>query len=116
MLVSRELFVCQRFNCAGDTPPQPAYASRVRITTDQAEKLRDQVNRRLRYFRRLRIRLEQIGYTPADPLYRAEHAAQGLAVAAHYDSCGSGVGRRGSGITDSCGISGLSDKDDNCLR
>jgi len=24
----------------------------------------------------------------------AEHAAQGLAVAAHYDSCTSGVGRK----------------------
>jgi len=43
----------------------------VRITIDQATKLRDQVNRHVRYFRRLRARLEQIGYTPADPLYRA---------------------------------------------
>jgi hypothetical protein len=64
----------------------------VRITTDQATKLRDQVNRHVRYFRRLRTRLEQIGYTPVDPLYRAaldaEHAAQGLAVTAHYHSCG----------------------------
>jgi hypothetical protein len=69
----------------------------VRITTDQAEKLREQVNRHLRYFRRLRMRLEQLRYSPHDPLYlaalKAEHAAQDLAVTAHYDSCKSGVGR-----------------------
>jgi hypothetical protein len=41
--------------------------------------------------------VEQLGYTPADALYRAsagkQHAAQGLAVAAHYDSSASGVGK-----------------------
>jgi hypothetical protein len=91
------LFVCQQFNIAGGTPARLAYAPRVRITTDQAEKLREQINRHLRYFRRLRIRLEQLRYLPTDPLYlaalKAEHAAQDLAVAAHYDSCTSGVGR-----------------------
>jgi hypothetical protein len=71
----------------------------VKITHAQAAKLHEQVNRHLRYFRRLRARLEQLGYTPHDPLYQAamqaEHAAQGLAVASHYDSCASGVGRTG---------------------
>jgi hypothetical protein len=69
----------------------------VRISHEQAAKLRDQVGRHVRYFRRLRARLEQLGYTPADSLYRAvsdaANAAQSLAVAAHYDSCTSGVGK-----------------------
>jgi len=70
----------------------------VPITHEQAAKLREQAGRHVRYFHRLRARLEQLGYTPADPLYRAvadvANAAQGFALTARYYSCTSGVGRK----------------------
>ena len=69
----------------------------MQITADQARELREQLTKHQRYFRRLRVRLEQLGYAGTDPLLhaavKAEHAVQDLSVTAHYASCTSGVGR-----------------------
>jgi hypothetical protein len=73
------------------------------ITTDQANRLREQVARKLRFLNRLVDRMTRLKFPPADPLYRAalnaRHALQGLHVEAHYASCTSGVGRERRSIS-----------------
>lgn len=69
------------------------------LRPDQAERLREQIAGHLRYLNRLCERMNRLGFPPADPLYvaaeRARAAIQALHVAAHYASCGQGVGRAG---------------------
>lgn len=61
------------------------------LTRDQAERLREDVGRHLRYLRRCRLRMEQLGYISSDPLYgaicEACNSVQGVFVLAHYASC-----------------------------
>lgn len=61
------------------------------LTREQAERLREDVSRQLRYLLRCRSRMEQLGYTPADALYMAVcdacNAVQRIVVTAHYASC-----------------------------
>jgi hypothetical protein len=68
----------------------------MRITRRQAAALHEQVRRRYVYFRRVRERLEQIGYLTSDELYQAalmaEHGAHSLMILSFYDSLESGVG------------------------
>jgi hypothetical protein len=69
----------------------------MRITRRQAVTLHEQVRRRYVYFRRVRERLEQIGYLSSDQLYqaalKAEHGAHSLMILSFYDSVESGVGQ-----------------------
>ena len=68
-----------------------------RLTAEQAEKLKQQVGRTVRYYNNLVARIELRRFGATDPLYRAalnaRNAAQSLWMAAHYASCKSGVGR-----------------------
>jgi hypothetical protein len=69
--------------------------SRV-ISPAAADALMRQVGAHLNWLGRLRRRMELLGFSPEDPLYRAcseaYNAMQELHVRAHYASCTSGVG------------------------
>ena len=58
------------------------------------------LGRNLRYLNRLCARMQQLGFPPEDPLFRAARqardAAQDLYTAAIYLRCESGVGRPSS--------------------
>jgi hypothetical protein len=51
----------------------------------------------LTFLRRCKLRLERLGFLEKDDLFRAtdiaHRALQALFMAAHYESCGSGVGK-----------------------
>src|SRR5438045_1030397 len=90
----------------------------MRITREQAEKLKPLVNRHQRFANKLVDRLTRLGYTPGDSLFRAaleaQHALQGLAVTLHYLSCGSGA----RDVGDAGGASGAggAEDDDHAAR
>ncbi|HEY8751211.1 MAG TPA: hypothetical protein VIM11_24720 [Tepidisphaeraceae bacterium] len=67
------------------------------LTIDQAQRLRDLVAKRLRFFGRLVDRMNAVGFVPDDPLMHAaicaRDAVHKLHVEAHYAGCKSGVGR-----------------------
>ena len=68
------------------------------LTTAQAEKIRDALIPHVRYLFKLRRRMQAQGFPLTDELFqatdRANDAAQDdLAMALHYLSCRSGVGR-----------------------
>jgi hypothetical protein len=67
------------------------------LDTETAQRLRRAVAKRLRWFGRLRRRMELRGFPPTDALYisvsKCYAATQELHVRAHYASCRSGVGR-----------------------
>lgn len=69
------------------------------LRPDQAERLRLDVARSLRYLNRLCERMTRLGFPPNDPLFiageQARAAMQGLHMAAHYAGCKHGVGRTG---------------------
>jgi hypothetical protein len=71
-------------------------------TITQAKRMHDALAPTLGYLTRLRQRMEQVGFIPADPLYRnvckVHDAMHGLLTRLHYLTCKSGVGmneRRG---------------------
>jgi len=67
------------------------------LTTTQAEQIRDALIPHVRYLFRLKTRMERTGFPSGDELFRltvaAYDSAQSLAMALHYLSCKSGVGR-----------------------
>jgi hypothetical protein len=67
------------------------------LKTHQAERLRIDIARMLRYLNRLMERMTRLGFPVNDPLYiaagRARDAMQDLHTAAHYVTCSHGVGR-----------------------
>jgi hypothetical protein len=69
------------------------------LTTAQAERIRDALLPHVRYLYKLKTRMEKTGFPPGDRLFRltctAYDSAQQLAMALHYLSCESGVGRTG---------------------
>ena len=66
------------------------------LKREQAEQLRRDVGRPLRYLGKPRRRMEVLGFPPSDPLYRATcdafNSMHAMHIAAHYASCSSGVG------------------------
>jgi hypothetical protein len=66
------------------------------ITKAQARALHGTVGTHLDYFRRLRERMQKVGFSHLDPLLRsvreAEDALRGLLIRLHYAGCESGVG------------------------
>jgi len=70
---------------------------RPRLTTKQAEALRDKIRPMLHFLHRCRQRLDALGfdekgviYQSIDKAYSAMHA---LHMTLHYESCSRGVGR-----------------------
>lgn len=67
------------------------------LTREQAERLRLQVARILRWHNALVARMTRLGFATDDPVWlagiRARDCLQDLHVAAHYASCEHGVGR-----------------------
>jgi hypothetical protein len=67
------------------------------LTTTQAERIRDALLPHVRYLYKLKTRMEKTGFPPGDRLFRltgaAYDSAQQLAMALHYLSCESGVGK-----------------------
>jgi hypothetical protein len=68
-----------------------------KLTTTQAEALRNALQPRLAYLVALRERMERVGFNRADKLYQlvraAENALHSVYVEVHYLSCGGGTGR-----------------------
>jgi len=66
------------------------------LSREQLDKLTAQVFRQLRYLNRLCERMNRVGWSSTDPVYReayrARDAMQGLRMAVHYAGC-NGVGR-----------------------
>lgn len=67
------------------------------LTAAQLEAFTAQVMRQLRYHNRVIARMERLGWSVNDPLWRealrVRDALQGLRMAAHYAGCPSGVGK-----------------------
>ena len=67
------------------------------IKPEQAMRLCASLRGSMAYLLKLRQRMEELGFPPDDPLYRAtthaQQAIQDLHVRAHYCSCTSGVGK-----------------------
>jgi hypothetical protein len=67
------------------------------LTPTQAARLCEIVASQLRFAGKLCARMERLGFTPSDPLYRAaakaRNALQELHVTAHYCRCTTGVGK-----------------------
>jgi hypothetical protein len=67
------------------------------ITPAQAAAIGKIIGQHLRYLGKLQRRMNQVGFLPADPLFRdvaeAYDAIHKLNVSLHYLSCSSGVGR-----------------------
>ena len=68
---------------------------RPRLTTKQAEALRNRIRPMLLFLLRCKRRLEALGFLEKSEIYqavdKAHTAVHGLFVTAHYESCGSGV-------------------------
>jgi hypothetical protein len=84
--------------------PAPCYGGGMRsrdLMPEQAEKLREQIANRLRYFNRLVERMTKRGFAPGDDLYdaaiRAKAAVHELQVKCHYAGSKHGVGKREEG-------------------
>jgi len=70
---------------------------RPRLSTKQAEALRDRVRPMLHFLYRCRQRLDALGFDDKGVIYRAIDKAycaiHELHMTLHYESCGRGVGR-----------------------
>ena len=70
---------------------------RPRLTTKQAEALRDRIRPMLLFLLKCRNRLDVLGFDQKGAVYqaidKAHSAMHGLFVTLHYESCGRGVGR-----------------------
>jgi hypothetical protein len=70
---------------------------RPRLTSKQAEALRDRIRPMLYFLLRCRRRLDMLGFDQSGVIFRAvdkaHSAMQDLFVTLHYESCGRGVGR-----------------------
>lgn len=68
-----------------------------RLTTKQAEALRDRIRPMLHFLHRCRRRLDALGFDEKGAVYqtvdRAYCALHDLHMRLHYESCGHGVGR-----------------------
>jgi hypothetical protein len=68
-----------------------------RLTTKQAEALRDRIRPMLHFLHRCRQRLDALGYDQRSAIYQAIDKAYGavfdLHTTLHYASCGRGVGK-----------------------
>jgi len=67
------------------------------LKPEKAHRLMAQVAEQLRFLNPLCERMQNLGFPPDDPLWRASitarNAHQDLHVASHYASCKTGVGR-----------------------
>jgi hypothetical protein len=70
---------------------------RPRLTTKQAEALRDRIRPMLHFLYKCRRRLDTLGFDAKGPVYqvidKAYCAMHDLHMKLHYESCGRGVGR-----------------------
>ena len=70
---------------------------RQRLTTKQAEALRDRVRPMLHFLLRCRRRLDVLGFDEKGAIYQAIDKAycamHALHMTLHYEACGHGVGR-----------------------
>jgi hypothetical protein len=70
-----------------------------RLTTKQAEALRDRIRPMLQFLYKCRRRLDVLGFDAKSPIYqvidKAYCAMHDLHMKLHYESCGHGVGRAG---------------------
>jgi hypothetical protein len=70
---------------------------RPRLTTKQAEALRDKIRPMLHFLHRCRQRLDALGFDSKGAIYqavdRAYSALYSLHMTLHYESCAGGVGR-----------------------
>ena len=70
---------------------------RPRLTTQQADALRDRIRPMLHFLYRCRRRLDALGFDEKGVVYRAIDKAycamHELHMTLHYESCGRGVGR-----------------------
>jgi hypothetical protein len=70
---------------------------RQRLTTKQAEALRDRVRPMLHFLLRCRRRLDVLGFDPNGAIYqtidKAYCAMHALHMTLHYEACGHGVGK-----------------------
>ena len=71
----------------------------VRLTTKQAEALRDRIRPMLHFLHRCRRRLDVLGFDEKGAIYqtidKAYCAMHDLHMKLHYESCGHGVGKPG---------------------
>ncbi|HET6251613.1 MAG TPA: hypothetical protein VFE47_28265 [Tepidisphaeraceae bacterium] len=71
--------------------------SRHTLTREQAVRLHKLIGFPLRWANRVVDRMNMLGFTPDDPVFRsamrARDALQEFAVATHYASCSTGVGK-----------------------
>jgi hypothetical protein len=73
---------------------------RPRLTTKQAEALRDRIRPMLHFLYKCRRRLDALGFDAKGPIYqvidKAYSALHDLHVTLHYESCDGGVGTPGN--------------------